>query len=80
MPNFSHVSLEKDASEHILWLTINRPQRRNAINDLTIRKLREAIVEVAADDEVRVVILTGADHREGTSAIRESRKPLYEGR
>ena len=61
MPNFSHVLLEKDASEHTAWLTITRPQRRNAINDLTI-------------------ILTSQNYREGTSAIRESRKPLYEGR
>ena len=34
MPTFSHVLLEKDTSEHIAWLTINRPQRRNAIDDL----------------------------------------------
>ena len=60
MPNFSHVLLEKAASEHIAWLTINRPQRRNAINDLTIRELGEAMEDVAADDGVRVVILTGA--------------------
>ncbi|PKB72780.1 MAG: hypothetical protein BZY75_05120 [SAR202 cluster bacterium Io17-Chloro-G7] len=60
MPSFSHVLLEKDASEHIAWLTINRPQRRNAIDDLTIRELAEAIEDIGSDDAVRVAILTGA--------------------
>ena len=60
MPSFSHVLLEKDNSEHIAWLTINRPRRRNAIADLTVRELAEAIEDLEADDEIRVVILTGA--------------------
>ena len=54
MPTFSHVLLEKDTSEHIAWLTINRPQRRNAIDDLTTRELAEAIEDIEADDEIRV--------------------------
>ena len=33
-------------------------------------------MEVAAE----TITLTSQNHREGTSAIRESRKPLYEGR
>ena len=60
MPTFSHVLLEKDTSEHIAWLTINRPQRRNAIDDLTTRELAEAIEDIEADDEIRVAVLTGA--------------------
>ena len=60
MPTFSHVLLEKDNSEHIAWLTINRPQRRNAIDDLTVWELAEAIEDIEADDEIRVAVLTGA--------------------
>ncbi|PKB68702.1 MAG: hypothetical protein BZY81_01330 [SAR202 cluster bacterium Io17-Chloro-G4] len=60
MPRFSHVLLEKDNSEHIAWLTINRPRRRNAIANLTVRELAEAVEDIEADDDIRVVILTGA--------------------
>jgi enoyl-CoA hydratase/carnithine racemase len=42
------------------WLTLNRPAKRNAL-DLALRgALDAALAELAADDEVRVAVLTGA--------------------
>lgn len=44
-------------------VTINRPERRNALTWGTVRLLREAVAGARADDAVRVVVLTGAGDR-----------------
>ena len=41
-------------------ITVNRPDKLNALNSDTLRELDEAFAEVAADDSVRVAVLTGA--------------------
>jgi enoyl-CoA hydratase len=45
---------------HVEILTINRPEARNAINRATAIALGEALDACESDDEVWVVILTGA--------------------
>jgi enoyl-CoA hydratase len=44
----------------IRTLTINRPEKLNALNRETITELRAAFAQARADDTVRVVVLTGA--------------------
>jgi enoyl-CoA hydratase len=46
--------------DDIAYLTLNRPEVHNAINPELMVQLAEAWKRVAADDSVRVVILTGA--------------------
>jgi hypothetical protein len=46
--------------DDIAYLTLNRPEVHNAINPELMVQLAEAWRRVAADDSVRVVILTGA--------------------
>ncbi len=41
-------------------LTIDRPQRRNAVDQATAEALREGHAEFEADDGARVLVLTGA--------------------
>ena len=41
-------------------LTIDRPERRNAIDGPTAERLAAAYAEFAADDGARVLVLTGA--------------------
>ena len=45
---------------HIATITMNRPQRLNAINDQMINELIAAFDYVDNDDDIRVLILTGA--------------------
>lgn len=52
-----------DLSNHIATLTINRPERRNALNAELIELLLDRLDAAAADPEVRVVVLTGAGER-----------------
>lgn len=42
------------------WLVLNRPQVRNALNLRTWQRIPEAIAELTHDDDVRVIIMTGA--------------------
>lgn len=45
---------------HVAHLTINRSDRRNAIDLDIIRGLREAVAAAEGDENVRVAVLTGA--------------------
>jgi enoyl-CoA hydratase len=44
----------------IRTVTINRPDKLNALDSATLDALREAFAAAAADTAVRVVVLTGA--------------------
>jgi enoyl-CoA hydratase len=45
---------------HISTITLNRPERLNALSFETVAPLHDAILEVGADNDTFVVILTGA--------------------
>ena len=53
------VELEQ-AAEHVTIIRLNRPDRLNAISFGLVADLHDALDEVAADDECKVAILTGA--------------------
>jgi len=44
----------------VTTVTLARPERKNAINDVMWRELREVLEGIAADPSVRCVVLTGA--------------------
>jgi enoyl-CoA hydratase len=47
----------------IAVLTVNRPDALNALDAATLTELRDRLREVAEDEDVRVVLLTGAGDR-----------------
>jgi 2-(1,2-epoxy-1,2-dihydrophenyl)acetyl-CoA isomerase len=55
-------ALLTEVADRIGLLTLNRPGRRNALNGELIAALDGAVKAMAADDGVKVVILTGAAH------------------
>jgi methylglutaconyl-CoA hydratase len=55
--NFRTIDLERDGKTGRIWLA--RPEVHNAFNSAMIRELRAALKEFAADDSVRVVVLSG---------------------
>jgi enoyl-CoA hydratase/carnithine racemase len=46
---------------HVATVTLNRPERRNALNPRAYAEIEAAFRAADADDDVRVVIVTGAD-------------------
>lgn len=49
-----------DRTGHVATITLNRPQKLNAINPTMFSELKAALAEVNEDREVRVLVLTGA--------------------
>jgi enoyl-CoA hydratase/carnithine racemase len=56
--SFQHILYE--VSEKIATITLNRPDRMNAWTPIMERDVRDAMTQAAADDNVRVIVLTGA--------------------
>ncbi|MGH9274193.1 MAG: enoyl-CoA hydratase/isomerase family protein [Acidimicrobiales bacterium] len=52
-----------EVRDRVARVTIDRPERRNALSWSVMRELREAVALAKADDEVRVLVLTGAGER-----------------
>lgn len=48
---------------HVRLLTLNRPQRANALSPELMAAIAEAFVEAGADPEVRAIVVTGAGDR-----------------
>ncbi|MGE0746926.1 MAG: p-hydroxycinnamoyl CoA hydratase/lyase [Rhodospirillales bacterium] len=46
--------------EGIAWVTLNRPEKRNAMSPQLCFDMREVLTELNTDPDVRVLILTGA--------------------
>ncbi len=84
---YDTILLEK--KDHIATLTLNRPERLNALNDQAFHEVNAAIKDVAMDSSVRVFIITGAgrafcasgdvkDERQGGDRL-FSERTAYEG-
>jgi enoyl-CoA hydratase/carnithine racemase len=43
-----------------LWLTIDREERRNALNEAVLDALRAGVIDAAAMADIRAVVITGA--------------------
>ncbi|TCL09860.1 methylglutaconyl-CoA hydratase [Shimia isoporae] len=56
---FETLTIEIDA-RGVATLTLNRPEKHNAMSGAMIAELREAAEALGANDDVRVVVLTGA--------------------
>ena len=57
-PSYSTVAIERD--EGIAWVTLNRPDKRNAMSPTLNREMLAVLEELEVDDSVGVIVLTGA--------------------
>ena len=53
------VLYEKDAGRHIAWITLNRPEKHNAMSVPMRARLADLIHEAERDNEVRVIVIRG---------------------
>ena len=56
---FAHL-LVSTTPDGVHTITLNRPERLNAVNPVLANELPTAIAEAASDDAVRAVVITGA--------------------
>lgn len=59
--NYAHLLIEKEG--FIATVTINRPDKLNALNREVINQLSRCLGELESDDSVRCIILTGAGEK-----------------
>ena len=57
------VSIIFQKTENILRIQINRPDKHNALNTLTLEELRTAVHDGYDDPEVKGMIITGAGEK-----------------
>lgn len=57
------MSIEYVVHDHVARITINRPDRLNALDDAAVQELEGAWIMVEADPSVRVAVLTGSGDR-----------------
>jgi enoyl-CoA hydratase/carnithine racemase len=55
------VHCERDPETHVARLTIDNPKRRNAYDPPMRRAMRAHLDELATDDDIKVVVLRGAE-------------------
>jgi enoyl-CoA hydratase len=61
MGNYENLLIEKNG--YVSTVTINRPDKLNALNEPTRYELVQALDELQSDDDVRVAVLTGAGEK-----------------
>lgn len=57
------TSIRFDVADHVARITIDRPERMNAFDDLTHVEFSRAIDRVQDDDDIWVAVITGAGER-----------------
>ena len=55
---YQNIIVEK--ADGITWVTLNRPEKRNAMSPQLHYDMDDALAELAVDDETQVLVLTGA--------------------
>lgn len=55
---FTQIIYEKN--KFVSTITLNRPQKLNALTDVMLREVQAALLDSEHDDEIRVIILKGA--------------------
>jgi 1,4-dihydroxy-2-naphthoyl-CoA synthase len=48
-----------EVRDRVAWVTINRPEARNALNKAARHGIRDAFVRFNGDDDAAVAVLTG---------------------
>lgn len=57
---YETILLERDAEDRFAILTLNRPEKLNAINKTTIREIVHAVKACTADPEINALVIRGA--------------------
>ena len=58
MSDEPHLRFERDG--HVAVVTLNRPERKNALSSEMLVRMHDAWLEIDGDPEIRVAIVTGA--------------------
>ena len=60
MTTAQHELVLYSRDEHVVTITLNRPEKRNAFNAELVKELRAALLRFEADDDAFVAVMTGS--------------------
>ncbi|HZN55414.1 MAG TPA: enoyl-CoA hydratase-related protein [Candidatus Polarisedimenticolaceae bacterium] len=63
MTHPTFANLLYDVSDRVAWITVNRPDKLNALNRATVQEIARAAEHAIADPEVGVLVVTGAGEK-----------------
>src|SRR5690625_1575408 len=76
----NYESIKAELDHGIFWLTLNRPDARNALDANMLNEIERAILEAEENDKVKVIVIQGAGEKSFAAGadIRQlnERKPL----
>lgn len=76
----NYESVKAEVDQGIFWLTLNRPDARNALDVNMLSEIDQAVMEAEANDDVKVIVIQGAGEKSFAAGadIRQlnERKPL----
>lgn len=75
----AYQNLLSEIRESVLYVTINREQKLNALNKETLTELADVIAFAAQNDQVRAVLLTGAGPKAFVAGADISEFAAYSG-
>ena len=73
-----HPSIKYQVDGQLATITLNRPEKRNAINADLVTALSMALEEAAADDTIRAIVITGAGEVFSAGADLEALRALQD--
>ncbi|UOQ93159.1 enoyl-CoA hydratase-related protein [Halobacillus shinanisalinarum] len=75
-----YEALSVEIKDGIFWITLNRPEARNALDSTMLQEIDTAFAEAEENDDVKVVIVQGAGSKSFAAGADikqlKSRKPL----
>jgi len=71
--------MQLEVADGVAWLTVNRPEQRNAMTWAMYQRLVDVCEEVDRDERIRVLVVTGAGGRAFISGTDISQFPAFHG-
>jgi len=60
MPDTKLIDANIDENEGIAWLTLSRPEKKNALSIALLAELSSILRSLADNDKIRCIVTTGA--------------------
>jgi enoyl-CoA hydratase/carnithine racemase len=60
MPDNNLINATIDEKEGIAWLTLSRPEKKNALSITLLAELSSILRSLAENDKIRCIVTTGA--------------------
>lgn len=59
----AYETLDVQLDERVAWITLNRPDKLNALTPASMTELRTVFTEIDDDEDIHVAVLRGAGER-----------------